>query len=181
MAKRDRIAIFTTLLAFVFFVPGIFLPMLSLRTEGKVATPVSESVIQAPEYSSSILQTVKQLFTHNNMLTATLIFVFSVIIPLLKGSLLIYALRSYDVTIRQKTLKFLKAISKWSMNDVFIVAIFLAYYSTTTGVTKDSNETTILGIPLNVDLNMYAELQVGFYCFLAYCLLALIALQIYED
>jgi hypothetical protein len=37
--------------------------------------------------------------------------------------------------------------------------------------------------PIDVDvfMHMTAQLEIGFYCFLAYCLLALTSFQLYDD
>ena len=54
---------------------------------------------------------------------------------------------------------FVKAIGKWSMADVFVVGVFIAYLST------KSNEA------------ISAELYEGFYYFTGYCLISLAAIQ----
>ncbi|MEO0779788.1 MAG: paraquat-inducible protein A, partial [Bacteroidota bacterium] len=61
---------------------------------------------------------------------------------------------------RQQWFQFVRAIGKWSMADVFVVGVFLAFLATR------SNE------------NINAALHPGFYYFLAYCLISLLAIQV---
>jgi hypothetical protein len=112
-----------------------------------------------------------------------MIFLFSVIVPVIKGTLVTYIFFCKNKPRRHNIFEFIKAIGKWSMCDIFIVAIFLAYLSTGASQTQSEKNITVLGHSLKVDVwaGMHADLQIGFWCFLAYCLLSLIALQLYED
>ncbi len=59
-----------------------------------------------------------------------------------------------------KTHHFVGIISKWSMADVFVVGVFIAFLS------------------LKTNENLSAELRSGFYYFTAYCILSIVAVQL---
>jgi paraquat-inducible protein A len=130
----------------------------------------------------SILKTVHDLWQKDYLFVSAMIFLFSIIVPFAKGILVIYSFFAKDAEVRVKVYKFVNAIGKWSMCDVFIVAVFLSYLSTGATQTENTKNMSIMGHPINVDVmaGMHAQLQIGFWCFLAYCLLSLLALQLYE-
>lgn len=130
----------------------------------------------------SILKTVHDLWQKKYFFVASMIFLFSVTIPLLKGMLLLYSFFTTHPQRRKSIFSFIKTIGKWSMCDVFIVAIFLSYLSTGATQTENTKNISMMGYTVNVDVlaGMTAHLQIGFWCFLTYCLLSLLALQLYE-
>jgi hypothetical protein len=159
--------------------------MLTIRSRGVINAPEAEAHvgIQFFNTTNSILKTVHDLFIHDYKFVACMIFLFSVIVPVLKGILLMYASLCKKIEIRKKMFAFVKAIGKWSMCDVFVVATFLAYLSTGSRSQDTSHHVSVMGetIDVNVLIKMSAHLEVGFYFFLTYCLVSLIALQLYED
>jgi paraquat-inducible protein A len=200
LSFRNKAAFFLTLLSFFFLFPGIYLSMLTISSEGSVKAKLPHlepNLIGIPQVQGtekhrmdlnifdttrSVLKTVKDLWEKNYFFVASMIFLFSVIIPFTKGLLVSLIFFTKQSERRKKIFSFIKAIGKWSMCDVFIVAIFLSYLST--GATKTSNvkNFAMMGYSVNVDVQtgMHAHLQMGFWCFLIYCLLSLAALQLYE-
>lgn len=85
-------------------------------------------------------------------LIALLILLFSIMTPLMKILLSLYLLVKKSLSPQAASL--LAFISKWSMADVFIVAILLSVFSLSEGQ------------------GQIAEVAVGFYFFAGYCLLA---------
>ena len=77
----------------------------------------------------SIIQTVRSLHESGNDFVSGLILLFSVIVPFAKGSALLVALALTDQSNRRKIRKFIDAISKWSMADVFLVGVYVAFLS----------------------------------------------------
>lgn len=174
--------------------------MLSISTKGSIKTEIPHlqsgflgiPKVQGTEEhkmelkifdtTRSILKTIHDLWERDYFFVATMIFLFSVIIPVIKGILVTYCFFSKSTQKRRKVYEFVKAIGKWSMCDVYIVAIFLAYLSTGATQTENTKNITMMGYNINVDVltGMHAQLQIGFWCFLAYCLLSLTALQLYE-
>lgn len=111
--------------------------------------------------SKSIDSIIRLLYKDKNDLIASLILVFSVILPLLK--LLITLLPIYWETARKNKLLIasLSLIGKWSMADVFVTAIFLAYFSFHS---------------MNVgQIETESHVLVGFYFFLGYAILSILA------
>jgi uncharacterized paraquat-inducible protein A len=107
----------------------------------------------------SIIGTVRNLYDTGNLLVAGLILLFSVIVPVAKGLSLLYVLALRNAPFRRPLLRFVSAIGKWSMADVFVMGIFLAYLATGAAV------------------GVTAQLHRGFWYFLGYCLLSVASAQ----
>lgn len=122
--------------------------------------------IPAFEKTNSILNTAKELYSNNHKSVAGLILLFSVIIPLLKALLLIGAHLPIRAILKRRLLWVSSITSKWSMADVFVVAIFVAFLAA-----NGLKESRAL-----VDFN--SELGSGFYFFLGYCLISILATQL---
>ena len=108
--------------------------------------------------SKSVIELIGLLFQQNNFVVGISILLFSVLIPVIKNSLSLASL--YQERLPQSGLLkwFLLRSGKWSMADVFVVAIFLgflAFNNMQTGVQTESNVLS------------------GLYFFLAYALLAI--------
>jgi hypothetical protein len=116
--------------------------------------------------SRSITGTVEELYRSGNPLVAFLIALFSIVIPAIKLTLLLYS--SLATRSRASLLleKFEKAIGKWSMADVFVIAIMVAYLAAVAN--KDMDEL----------VKLEADFATGFYYFLGYCLLSILASQL---
>jgi len=179
---RNKLSLLCYLASFIAFVPGISLAMLKISTRGSVESELANLQVEFFNTSNSILNTVHDLFIHHNKFVACMVFLFSIIIPFVKAVLFSYVILTTN-PIRKQIFNFVKSISKWAMNDVFIVAVFLAYLSTGSSNKESVHETTILGVPMDIDVfvHMNAKLETGFYFFLAYCLLSLIAFQLYNE
>jgi len=185
MSKRNIFAFLTSIISFFFLIPGVSLSILTIKTRGSVVAPEvgAHFGVRFFDTSNSILNTVHDLFLHDYRFVACMIFLFSVIVPTIKGLLLTFVLLTKQQVIRQKIFQFIKSIGKWSMCDVFIAATFLAYLSSGSKTHGEHHEVVVSGYTLDVNVlvKMTAQLEIGFYCFLAYCLLSLVALQLYEE
>lgn len=116
--------------------------------------------------TNSILSTASELYNNNHVSVAALILLFSVGIPLLKVLLLVAAHLPFRDLVKRRLLWVSAVTSKWSMADVFVVAIFVAYLAA-----NGIRESRAL-----VDFS--SELGPGFYYFLAYCIVSIIATQL---
>ena len=122
-----------------------------------------EGQLQAYSSTRSMWGTVEELARSGNVLVAMLIVFFSLVIPVFKlllqaGSLFI---SSPDTN---KGLLWLNAVlSKWSMSDVFVMGLLVAFMAG-----RASEQVGDL-------LTMNASLEPGFYYFLAYCLFSIAA------
>ncbi len=122
-----------------------------------------EGQITAYQTTRSIWGTVNELATTGNLPVAFLIVFFSVIIPLLKLCLQATALVLPKSQWRAPLWWLNARLSKWSMADVFVMALLVAYMAgSASGQMGDM-------------LTMSSELEVGFYYFLAYCLFSIVA------
>lgn len=175
-----HLAFILNILALVLFIPGIFLPMFSLNMD--VLAQISGANLSSTiiDKELSLLGTVVELWQHNRIVVAVLIFTFSITIPVIK-TLLITAAYFIKSTIKeQKIIRFVNAIGKWSMADVFVVAIFLAIMSTNHAETATPQQLAIFGFKLDfmISSETLSNVGQGFYYFVGYCLVSLIASQL---
>lgn len=162
------------------FFPGILLTMFSFNME--MAANISGSGLTSSLINKelSIMATVNELWEDQRLLVAALIFAFSVCIPLLKTILVCLAYFTQSLQIEKKLINFVGAIGKWSMADVFVIAIFLAIMSTNHAETSNSEQLSVFGFKIVFDISTQtlSAAGEGFYYFTAYCLLSLIGTQL---
>lgn len=158
------------------FFPGIALPMFALNMEMTALLSSSKMTSPLIDKELSILATVNDLWQDERLLVAALIFVFSVCIPLLKTMMVTLAYLKRNTHIEKKLLGFVGGIGKWSMADVFVVAIFLAILSTNHAETMNSHQFNLFGFKIALDISSQtlSAAGQGFYYFTAYCLLSLL-------
>ena len=174
---KKHFGFFLNLLAIGLFIPGIMLPMFSLSMEMTAVVANASLSSELINKELSLLQTVTDLWTAERFLVAALIFLFSVCIPLIKSCLVSWAYFMRDTQLERKIYQFVCYIGKWSMADVFVVAIFLAMLSTNHSETANSNTLALFGfkIDLLISSETLSALGSGFYYFTGYCLLSLFA------
>jgi len=127
--------------------------------------------IEVYQQTRSILGSVRHLYDVGSPLAATLILIFSVLVPFLKASLSCWAVMQSNPRVRQRMLGVVSAIAKWSMADVFAVSLFIAYLAA-----KASQSPSGPGAaPAVVTFN--ATFGAGFYWFAGYCLFSLATQQ----
>ncbi len=125
-----------------------------------------QGTVQAFDKTRSILATALELQANGHLPVAILIVLFSVVVPLIKALILLAMLLPVSVSLRRGLLWVSNAISKWSMADVFVIAIFIAFLAGN-------------GIEENRGLvDFEASLGVGFWYFLSYCLLSILGTQL---
>jgi hypothetical protein len=110
--------------------------------------------------SKSVSSIIKLLLKDGNHVVAWAIISFSIIIPLIK--LLLTLLLVYVPSIRRKSgfMTTLSILGKWSMGDVFVVAIFLAYFSFHN---------------MNEGIQTASEALIGAHFFLAYVVISVLS------
>jgi hypothetical protein len=126
--------------------------------------------VEVFQQTRSIVGSVRRLYEVGSPVPATLILLFSVVVPFLKTALVGWAMFAADETRRRRTLTFVEAIAKWSMADVFVVALFITYLAAVA-----SQSAPAAGPPL---LAFRAEFGAGFYWFAAYCVFSLASQQL---
>lgn len=177
---QKHIGFALSIIAIGLFIPGILAPMFTLSMELTVvlAGPTISSELVNKELS--IIGTVQQLIYEDRLLVALLIFVFSVVIPLIKTSLITAVYFTKSVEFQQKISAFVAVIGKWSMADVFVVAIFLAVLSTNHAQSAEQHQLSFFGMSLDFEISTQtlSNVGMGFYYFVGYCMLSLIGSQL---
>ena len=100
--------------------------------------------------SKGVIGSISKLFDNGDIVVASVILLFSVLIPSVKIISLLFVSLFIQSKFAHGIVKFFKVIGKWSMADVFVVATFLVY------LTVDKGDVS------------RAEVEVGLYFFLAY-------------
>jgi len=126
--------------------------------------------VEVFQQTRSIVGSVRRLYEVGSPVPATLILLFSVVVPFVKTALVGWAMFAADEARRRRTLAFVEAIAKWSMADVFVVALFITYLAAVASQTAPA-----AGPPL---LAFRAEFGAGFYWFAAYCVFSLASQQL---
>ncbi|UXP31279.1 paraquat-inducible protein A [Reichenbachiella agarivorans] len=156
MLKRNIVALVLTIISLAILYPGLTFPILQITVSADLPILGKTTFY---EQTQSILQTVETLYKTNNKFVASLIFLFSVVVPATKGVIVLSVLLIKDFKLKYKLYKFVHSIGKWSMADVFAVAVFMAFLS------AQSNS------------SVEAVLHQGFFYFASYCLISLLGLQ----
>ncbi len=156
MSHRNKLALLLILVSLALLIPGLFQPLITIHAQLDLFGFHKEIFRE----TRSIWQTITGLFESNDNLVAFLILLFSILVPFLKAILLLTVLLMKNHHKKTRIYAFVHSISKWSMADVFVVGVFMAFLS---AKAMDS-----LG----------GELHNGFYFFTAYCLVSLLSVQV---
>lgn len=159
ISPRNIIAIIFILISLACLYPGLTYPMLNIYVG--VQLPLLGE-LQLYDETQSIVNSIKSLFDSGNALVAWLILLFSVIVPILKAVILFLVLLLPSYKASAYAYRFVSVIGKWSMADVFVVAIFMAYLAG------------------QANANISATLYEGFYYFAAYCIISIIGIQLIQ-
>lgn len=158
MSNRNRLALVLTIVSLVLLIPGLRLPMMTITASIELMGTSREIFRQ----TQSILQAVKNLFNSGNVFVAGLILLFSVTVPVLKAIAFFVILTLKKPVTRHQLYITVRSLSKWSMADVFVVGVFIAYLA---AVATD---------------NLNGIIEPGFYYFVGYCLVSNLAFQLLE-
>jgi uncharacterized paraquat-inducible protein A len=162
------------------FFPGILLPIFALNMEMAAVLSSTSLTSSLIDKELSIMATVQDLWADQRLLVAGLIFLFSVCIPIFKTTLVSIAYIKKNTQVEKRLLGLVSAIGKWSMADVFVVAVFLAILSTNHAETVNTMEMSLFGFKLGIDISSQTLSSVGqgFYYFTGYCFLSLFGTQL---
>ncbi len=128
------------------------------------------SEIEVYRQERSIIGAVKNLYQVGSPFAATLILLFSVVVPVTKALLVVWAAFARDAASRRRVTGFVEAIAKWSMADVFVVALFITYLAAEASQAAPGSGAAPL-------VAFDASFGPGFYWFAAYCLFSLASQQ----
>jgi paraquat-inducible protein A len=140
----------------------------------QITAALQKNVSEVEVYSQtrSIVSSVRRLYEVGSPVPATLILLFSVIVPLGKAALVAWAVFMTDAARRRRTVRFVETIAKWSMADVFVVALFIAYLAAQASQTAGNDPNAA---PPFIAFTAY--FGAGFYWFAGYCLFSLASQQ----
>lgn len=100
----------------------------------------------------SVLGMLEKLWKDGNYWPFSLIFLFGIVVPLIKSGIIFYLLLGKNPDLKWQ--RFVSAISKWAMADVFAISIFVAF------------------LGANAMESTKAILMPGFYYFTGYVILS---------
>jgi len=132
---------------------GLFTPLLTV-TIHKALEYIGDVVLSFE--SKSLLGSVVKLWENGDTVVALVILLFSVLVPLIKTLSLMFVAVVMESRFAHSIVRFFKVIGKWSMLDVFVVAVLLVY------LTGSGSQVS------------RAEVQVGLYFFLAYVIVSML-------
>lgn len=108
---NKRISTFLLLSSVVFFALGLYFPILATKHQILGFTLDYKEV--------RLIDSVKMFYESSDYLLASIIFIFTIVLPIIKYLELTVRIKS------QKKSTFLSKLDKWSMIDVFLVALLL--------------------------------------------------------
>jgi uncharacterized paraquat-inducible protein A len=126
--------------------------------------------VEVFQQTRSIAGSVRRLYEVGSPVAATLILLFSVVVPLGKTALVGWAMFVAEGKPRRRILAFVEAIAKWSMADVFVVALFITYLVAIATQSAPAGAAPIVAFT--------AQFGAGFYWFAAYCVFSLASQQL---
>ncbi len=148
----QRLGLLLAIASYVVLWPGVTEPIMTIKASVNMFGLKAELFNE----TRSIWETVTSLNDQGYALVAFLIVTFSVVIPVLKGLTILFTwLWPSDLRWR-----IVAAISKWSMVDVFVVGILVAF------------------LTAKATAEMQATLLDGFWWFLSFCILSIISGQL---
>lgn len=148
----QRLGLLLAIASYVVLWPGVTEPIMTIKASVNMFGLTAELFNE----TRSIWETVTSLHDQGYALVAFLIVTFSVVIPVLKGLTILFTwLWPSDLRWR-----IVGAISKWSMVDVFVVGILVAF------------------LTAKATAEMQATLLDGFWWFLGFCILSIVSGQL---
>jgi len=168
--KMLRPLINPAMLPFLDAAPGGLRGALVNRLATQISTELKAGKeIEVYQQTRSILGSVRHLYSVGSNTAATLILLFSVVVPFVKALMVMWAVYHRDALRRERTLHFVEIIAKWSMADVFAVALIIAFLAAQATQTAGSSAMALVVFS--------ATFGPGFYWFAAYCLFSLATQQ----
>jgi hypothetical protein len=132
----------------------------------------SATQVEVYRQERSILGSVQHLYEVGSFMAATLILLFSVLVPFGKLILVLWASIQPSAERRQRAYGWLAAVTKWSMADVFAVALLITFLAA-----QASQAPAAEGQKPNL-LVFDAFFGPGFYWFASYCLVSIVTHQL---
>lgn len=140
---------------------GLTTPILSIEASKELPV-LGKTVLQFQ--SKGIMTTIVSLQEHGNLWLALLLSVFGVLLPLLKTGIAWLTLFSATHHLSLKGLQLSQHMGKWSMADVFVVAILVALFTSNEGgLTQAKIQAGLWFFALYVVLSLLGTQLIGYY------------------
>jgi hypothetical protein len=149
----QEFTVFGSLVTMITLVLGLITPVLMVTIHKEVEY-IGDIILSFE--SKGVIGSIIKLFDGGDLVVALVILLFSVIVPILKILSLLFISIFMENKFAHSIVKFFKLIGKWSMVDVFVVAVFLVYLTANKGEVSR------------------AEVEVGLYFFLAYVIVSML-------
>jgi hypothetical protein len=142
------------------------------RVAPSLTASLQQNVGELPVFQQtrSIVSSVRRLYEVGSPVPATLILLFSIVVPFVKIAIVAWAVFVTEVERRRRALGFVEAIARWSMADVFVVALFITYLAAIASQSAPAAGPSLV--------TFTAEFGPGFYWFAGYCLFSLATQQL---
>lgn len=148
----QRLGLLLAIVSYGLLYPGVMEPIMTISA----SVSLFGLKTQMFHETRSIWETVETLHNLGYTAVAIMIVIFSVVIPVSKALMILFTwLKPAPWRWR-----LIAAVSKWSMADVFVVAILVAFFTA------------------KATAELEAELLVGFYWFTAFCTLSILSGQL---
>ena len=156
MTLRNKLALLLSLVSVALLWPGLVKPVLTIKATIEMFG--TERVLS--NETRSVVSAITSLHSSGNNFVAGLILVFSVLVPLIKATLLIPIFTMRNSAQRHRLFAVVQSMSKWSMADVFAVGMLISL------------------LAAKGTANLSAVAGPGFYFFASYCLVSNAAFQL---
>jgi uncharacterized paraquat-inducible protein A len=158
VTARNRLAILLSLVSLALLWPGLMQPALTIKASMEIFGTSRELANE----TRSVVGAVRSLHESGNDFVAGLILLFSIVVPLLKATMLVPIFATRDTARAYRLHLVVRSISKWSMADVFAVGMLIAL------------------LAAKGTANLSAVAGPGFYYFASYCLVSNAAFQLLQ-
>lgn len=153
LTSLREFTLFGSLGAMITLVFGLITPILMVTIHKEVEY-LGDIVLSFE--SKGVIGSIEKLFEGGDIVVAVVILLFSVVTPVLKVLSMLFVSIFIESKFAHGIVRFFKIIGKWSMVDVFVVAVFLVYLTANKG-----------------DVSR-AEIEMGLYYFLAYVIVSML-------
>jgi hypothetical protein len=154
--KSRQVLFALTGVSTILFAVGMAAPAMVILTAPSVSVESTKFAFVLQHETRSILSVIAGLFSAGHWIIGGLIAAFSIVTPLIKTSLTVVAGTTASSAVHARISRFLHAVGKWAMADVFVAAVLLACFA------------------LNAEEATKAIPCPGLYYFVGYCLLSMV-------
>lgn len=175
--------IFLVFISLVIILLGITIPMIEIDARideftinllGEQLSFTNQVLFYQSKSIFEVVQILVQSSSYQSIFVGCLIFLFSIIFPLLKLISSLALAKQPHLQSNKMMYFFAIKSGKWSMADVFVVAIFMAFIGFRGVLRNQLNQLENFDESVQVITTDQSTFGVGFIMFLAFCLLGLI-------